>query len=206
MDSDARERKRAKDREYAAAHREEARAKARAWHWANRERSLASSRAWYQQNIENARVYNAVYRDANAERLRAYEAARARTEKRREQSRDFARRNAETNRARVRAWAIANPEKAALLRAGSSARRRARSRGAVIGPIDREAIYAAFSGSCELCWELVDLSLSGLDPRGPTLDHIVPLAMGGSHTQDNLQLAHRLCNQRKGRGLLPDRI
>lgn len=26
------------------------------------------------------------------------------------------------------------------------------------------------------------------------MDHIIPLARGGLHTEDNLQLAHYLCN------------
>jgi 5-methylcytosine-specific restriction endonuclease McrA len=29
------------------------------------------------------------------------------------------------------------------------------------------------------------------------IDHIIPLAMSGSHTKTNLQLAHSACNRRK---------
>jgi 5-methylcytosine-specific restriction endonuclease McrA len=35
-------------------------------------------------------------------------------------------------------------------------------------------------------------------PTAPTVDHIIPLARGGSHTWDNVQLAHHLCNSLKG--------
>ena len=31
----------------------------------------------------------------------------------------------------------------------------------------------------------------------PTLDHIIPLAKGGSHTWDNVQVAHAICNSKK---------
>jgi 5-methylcytosine-specific restriction endonuclease McrA len=31
-----------------------------------------------------------------------------------------------------------------------------------------------------------------------TIDHIVPLAVGGSDRLDNLQPAHRMCNVEKG--------
>lgn len=31
-----------------------------------------------------------------------------------------------------------------------------------------------------------------------TLDHIIPLSKGGSHTADNLQCAHFMCNSKKG--------
>ena len=35
-------------------------------------------------------------------------------------------------------------------------------------------------------------------PNYPTLDHIIALADGGSHTPDNFQLAHHYCNSKKG--------
>lgn len=35
-------------------------------------------------------------------------------------------------------------------------------------------------------------------PRSPVIDHIVPLALGGDDTRANVQLAHFLCNARKG--------
>ena len=32
----------------------------------------------------------------------------------------------------------------------------------------------------------------------PSIDHIVPISRGGTHTWDNIQLAHRKCNSSKG--------
>lgn len=37
-----------------------------------------------------------------------------------------------------------------------------------------------------------------LGPGGPSIDHIVPRAMGGSHTLSNIQLTHLRCNIHKG--------
>ena len=34
-------------------------------------------------------------------------------------------------------------------------------------------------------------------PNAPTVDHILPLAKGGTHTWDNVQLAHWSCNSDK---------
>jgi 5-methylcytosine-specific restriction endonuclease McrA len=34
------------------------------------------------------------------------------------------------------------------------------------------------------------------------MDHIVPFAAGGTHEPANVQLAHRVCNSRKGARLL----
>ncbi len=36
----------------------------------------------------------------------------------------------------------------------------------------------------------------------PSIDHIVPITRGGTHTWDNAQLAHLLCNTRKGNKVL----
>ena len=35
-------------------------------------------------------------------------------------------------------------------------------------------------------------------PKSPTIDHIIPLAKGGGHTWDNVQVAHAICNSTKG--------
>lgn len=43
--------------------------------------------------------------------------------------------------------------------------------------------------------------LKTLPPRmakAPELEHIIPIAMGGTHTWDNVACACRLCNQAKG--------
>lgn len=35
-------------------------------------------------------------------------------------------------------------------------------------------------------------------PKSPTLDHIIPVSRGGSHTYDNIKCACRSCNNKKG--------
>lgn len=51
---------------------------------------------------------------------------------------------------------------------------------------------------CHICRRLVKMSLSGMDPQGPTLDHLVPLSQGGPNDPSNLALAHRKCNLKRG--------
>ena len=52
---------------------------------------------------------------------------------------------------------------------------------------------------CQVCGVSTPKSLRGkLVDRSPELDHRVPLAMGGSHTWDNVQTACRKCNAAKG--------
>ncbi|MFD4474685.1 HNH endonuclease [Streptomyces sp. NPDC058471] len=51
---------------------------------------------------------------------------------------------------------------------------------------------------CGICDGVVPVTISGAEYYGPTIDHVVPLAMGGDDTRGNVQLAHRVCNSRKG--------
>lgn len=59
------------------------------------------------------------------------------------------------------------------------------------------AAAARADSVCALCGEPVDLLMQD-GPRQPTLDHITPQSLGGSHNRENLQLAHKGCNSRKG--------
>lgn len=55
-------------------------------------------------------------------------------------------------------------------------------------------------GICQLCGKPTDgsdINDGHIGKRYPTLDHIVPLSKGGTHTWDNVQLAHMSCNARK---------
>lgn len=51
---------------------------------------------------------------------------------------------------------------------------------------------------CGICGGDVDMTLRWPDPGMPTIDHVVPMARGGSDDPENLQLAHYLCNISKG--------
>lgn len=61
---------------------------------------------------------------------------------------------------------------------------------------ERKIIYNKSGGRCELCGQ--QLLLEDL-----TLDHIIPLAMGGEDSMDNLQASCFACNQFKN-NILPD--
>lgn len=52
-------------------------------------------------------------------------------------------------------------------------------------------------GICQICGQPIDeKDIKGRHIRSkyPTLDHIIPLSKGGTHTWDNIQLAHMKCN------------
>lgn len=53
--------------------------------------------------------------------------------------------------------------------------------------------------TCQLCQGIVEDHLyERYDPKQPSADHIIPLSRGGTHSLDNLQLAHLGCNWSKG--------
>lgn len=50
---------------------------------------------------------------------------------------------------------------------------------------------------CQLCGEPTNPQADNIANDYPSLDHIIALANGGSHTLDNVQTAHRICNSLK---------
>lgn len=54
--------------------------------------------------------------------------------------------------------------------------------------------------TCHICGGKVDMRLSGMHPKGATIDHLVPLSAGGLDEPTNVALAHRKCNVDRGVG------
>lgn len=79
----------------------------------------------------------------------------------------------------------------------SWARRRALKLGSRIARISRRRVIERDGSTCYLC-------LRTLTSRQVHLDHVVPLARGGSHTEDNLRVACGPCNRRKSDRLLSE--
>lgn len=51
-------------------------------------------------------------------------------------------------------------------------------------------LYAAQGGDCALCG-------GAMEYEDANIDHIIPVALGGTNRFNNLQLAHSLCNRRR---------
>ena len=60
----------------------------------------------------------------------------------------------------------------------------------------RELIYKQANGCCQLCGRKITYEQA-------TLDHVIPLVMGGIDSVENLQLSCNQCNQLKG-NILPE--
>lgn len=66
--------------------------------------------------------------------------------------------------------------------------------------ITLNAVITKYDGICQICGQKVDkldIKDGHIRKRYPTVDHIIPLSKGGSHTWDNVQLAHMGCNAGK---------
>lgn len=77
-------------------------------------------------------------------------------------------------------------------------RRRAVIAGADADSIDVTEVFKRDQWVCQICGLPVDPSISHPHPLSKSLDHIVPISLGGGHTWGNVQLAHLSCNIRKG--------
>lgn len=62
----------------------------------------------------------------------------------------------------------------------------------------KERFYVAQQGKCWLCGLAMQMTGKKSHPLAATWDHILPVSKGGTGKQDNLMLAHRECNIRRG--------
>ncbi len=56
----------------------------------------------------------------------------------------------------------------------------------------------AAANVCAICGQPLTHGLPALNPAAPVVDHIIPVAHGGSDEPTNKQVAHRRCNRAKG--------
>jgi 5-methylcytosine-specific restriction endonuclease McrA len=68
-------------------------------------------------------------------------------------------------------------------------------RKATIGVVNFDDVLMRDGAVCHICNCTVPLNEI-------EYDHVIPLARGGEHSNDNLRVAHRLCNIRKGAKIL----
>ena len=96
-------------------------------------------------------------------------------------------------------WKWSHGESGRRVKRVARARRRALTRGVGADQIDPIAVFERDGWRCHLCGKKTDPKLRGLPkPLAPELDHVVPLAAGGSHTWGNVKCSCRKCNGSKG--------
>lgn len=155
-----------------------------------RVRVHAEKRRSYQRTQTKCLARSQRWADAHRERVRAIARAHYANhlEAQRERSRN---KRPEATRAAWRKSYYGHHVHGKALKLRAENTRRARKRGALCEVIDYDAVIAAARGQCGICAQPIGTERTHFD-------HVVPLANGGSHTQANLQLAHAICNIRKG--------
>jgi 5-methylcytosine-specific restriction endonuclease McrA len=178
-------RERAKDRARYAANPERKRQQARAWVIANPEKARRNNQAWkavhHEQELARKRAYDA----ANREHVRALKRAcyAANLEENRRQKREWAKAHPEPGRR----WDREHPEKK---RATYNTRRaRIKGIGGKHSAEDMKAQYERQSGKCFWCKAKLGKY---------HVDHVIPIAKGGSNDPSNIVISCPLCNTKKG--------
>ena len=77
-------------------------------------------------------------------------------------------------------------------------RRKSRLRGLGSTAISLPELYRRDHGRCGLCGGRVRSTLKYPHPGAPTVDHVIPITVGGKNELLNAQLAHARCNTAKG--------
>lgn len=168
------DRKKASDAARYAKNPERASVSAAKWRAANKERKKASDAAWRKANSDRAKATTAAWIKANPERREAITAKY---------------RSAHPDRcmAATLAWQKANPESLRIHKQNRRARKR--EIGGRLSNGLAKRLFALQRGKCACCGK----------PLGTNYhrDHIMPIALGGANTDDNIQLLRARCNQQK---------
>lgn len=138
---------------------------------------------WYCKDCNHR--FNAEWVDRNRDSVNA-----AKRKRRAARSDDVRARDLQT----VTDWKKKNPD--AVRR--SNERRRALKLGCAVGEVDEQEVWSRSGGRCAICAHELSRDTPWPDERFASLDHIVPLAKGGTHETSNLQYACLVCNLRKG--------
>jgi 5-methylcytosine-specific restriction endonuclease McrA len=145
------------------------------WVEKNKEKQISCTKEWAERNKDRVREKAAIWRASNKEKMKALYTA-------------WALNNKERRSKNSRAWRSLNKDKSRLYVQNRMERKRNGNGYLSLGL--SKALYVAQKGMCACC------SL----PLGDDyhLDHIVPLFLGGEHSDSNIQLLRPVCNSRKG--------
>lgn len=156
------------------------------WRGANTEKLKAYKKAYCQINADKIKVYDKAYREANRERYKAWHDA-------------YHQANFEKVKAWNKAYWKANSEQNRKYRQ----KRRALKQKAPYEVINEKTVFMRDGWICQICKNRVNKRFKWPNPMCASLDHIVPLTQGGSHTYKNVQLTHLTCNLTKNVNVLP---
>lgn len=155
----------------------------------NLEKINTEKRAWAAANKEKVQASNLNFRKANPEKIRAISMAyrKANHEKVITATKAWRAANQDKTKAYSLEYAAKNFEVRRIYEQNRNARKR--TNGGTLSKGLASKLFKLQKGKCPCCKQLL----------GDTyhLDHIVPIAKGGSNTDDNIQLLRQRCNNQK---------
>lgn len=166
--------------------------------WKHRERRRETTALWRIVNRERLLQY---YKERKKDPIvKQYYAELERRPERRIYLQGWARKNKERTSIYRKRWYRGQDKPQLWIRMRPyNQLRKARKRGASSGTVVRyDDIFIRDRGLCQICKNPVI--------ENGSLDHIIPLSLGGVHTEWNLQLAHNLCNTKRGVGAIPAQL
>ncbi|BAU99984.1 Uncharacterized protein AUMI_114420 [Aurantimicrobium minutum] len=189
-----------KNRQRYLAKGEEIRERSRRWRDEHPEEVINYRKQYRAENKELLASKDRKYREENAQKINQVR-KKYREEHRQElveKVRLWAQNNVERANTNKRVWVQNNPEKASaagkqwrdlnpLKRREMKNRRRARLRSNGVYEISQQFLEDLYSSSCVACGKSEDI----------TADHIIPIARGGLHSEENLQPLCGACNSSK---------
>lgn len=170
---------------------------ARLWRLNNKERCRDNRIRWRAANPEKRAAANKRYALKHPEKIK--EKWQRHQERFPEKCAERTRRFREKNVEKVKAWISAYFKTTAgrAAKVSNENKRRAQIKGCATKATTQQIKELLLSAaSCRYCSSLFSIDLR------PTIDHIVPLSKGGAHSMENLTVACRPCNSRKGTKVL----
>lgn len=173
--------------------------------------------------LEKYREYNRIYRENNPDKLkekhrnhylkyrdgikkRAKEyyhknkdsLTDTQQEKLKEWQKEYYKKNKDKIKEYTKNWVDENIDRAKAIRTKRKYLRKTRLKNAVYENVVPVIVYEKHNWICGICGKKINKKLKYPDPQSVSLDHILPISKGGSHTYINIQSAHLVCNVGKG--------
>ena len=192
--------KREYQRQYRLVNAEAVRDGKKAYYLAHAEARKAYSREYHRGNTEAAKAYQREWYCANKERVAAY--AHEHYQEHREKRLASRRKHYQANRDRLvayrRKYQHEHIQETRTWWRKKYRTRVARRHGPYAERIDPVEIFDRDKWRCRLCRCKTPREVMGTnEPNAPTLDHIIPVKLGGPHTKANTQCLCRQCNSNK---------
>lgn len=183
---------------YYETHKEQLKTQMKFYYQAHREEAIAYRKNYCDTHKEEVAIQKKHYEETHKEKIAETHKNYYNTHRDEllEQKKDYHKKNRPTLLRKMKCY-FQTPAGRIVKRAGHS-NRRAKMKNAFIEDIYEQEIFKRDGWRCQICSKKVNPKLKHPHLYSASLDHIVPLAKGGTHEKKNTQLAHLHCNISKG--------